>query len=106
MIVGPIASDLLTDSARFATRHIGPSDADVDKMLAALGFGSLDDALASGIFEAVDLMVPHHLHEQLATTSFAAGKHVLLEKPIATNGSPRSLASLAWSPASTPKPPE
>ncbi|MGZ8764528.1 MAG: Gfo/Idh/MocA family protein [Acidimicrobiia bacterium] len=46
-------------------------------------FSSLDDALASDTFDAVDLMVPHHLHEQLATASFAAGKHVLLEKPMA-----------------------
>ena len=28
-------------------------------------FVSLDDALASGDFDAVDLMVPHHLHEAL-----------------------------------------
>jgi len=34
----------LTDPASFAGRHIGPSDADVDKMLAALGYASLDDA--------------------------------------------------------------
>lgn len=49
----------------------------------AIVFGSLDDALASDTFDAVDLMVPHHLHEQLATAAFAAGKHVLLEKPMA-----------------------
>ena len=28
-------------------------------------------------------MVPHDLHEELATRAFAAGKHVLLEKPMA-----------------------
>ena len=27
----------------FASRHIGPDDGDVERMLAALGFGSLDD---------------------------------------------------------------
>ena len=31
----------------------------------------------------VDIMLPHHLHEQAAVMAFAAGKHVLLEKPMA-----------------------
>ena len=28
-------------------------------------------------------MVPHHLHEPVATTVLSAGKHLLLEKPLA-----------------------
>jgi len=47
-------------------------------------FTSLADGLADGDFEAVDLMLPHHLHEEVAVAAFAAGKHVLLEKPMAT----------------------
>src|SRR5262249_39945927 len=47
-------------------------------------FTSLSDGLAEGDFEAVDLMLPHHLHEEVAVAAFAAGKHVLLEKPMAT----------------------
>ena len=50
----------------------------------ARAFTSLDEALARADFEAVDLMLPHHLHEEMAVRSFAAGKHVLLEKPLAT----------------------
>lgn len=46
-------------------------------------FASLDDALAGGDFDAVDLMLPHDLHEAAAVASFRAGKHVVLEKPIA-----------------------
>jgi UDP-N-acetyl-2-amino-2-deoxyglucuronate dehydrogenase len=46
-------------------------------------FGSLDEALAQGDFDAVDLMLPHDLHEAAAIQCFAAGKHVLLEKPMA-----------------------
>ena len=45
--------DLLTDPVSFAGRHIGPSDADVDKMLAALGYGSLDDLAAAAVPAAI-----------------------------------------------------
>ena len=51
----------------------------------ARAFTSLDDAIAAGGFAAVDLMLPHHLHEAAAVRCFAAGKHVLLEKPLATD---------------------
>lgn len=50
----------------------------------ATAFASLDEALAHGDFDAVDIMVPHYLHEEMALAAFAAGKHVLLEKPMAT----------------------
>ena len=46
-------------------------------------FFSLEDALDAGTFEAVLIMVPHGFHEQLAVTAIRAGKHVLLEKPMA-----------------------
>jgi predicted dehydrogenase len=46
-------------------------------------FGSLEDALRAGGFDAVDVMVPHHLHESVATEALGAGLHVLLEKPLA-----------------------
>jgi glycine dehydrogenase len=43
----------LTDPFSFAGRHIGPSDADVDKMLAALGYASLDDLAAAAVPAAI-----------------------------------------------------
>ena len=49
----------------------------------AAAFTSLADALAEGDFDAVDLMLPHDLHEEYAAETFAAGKHLVLEKPIA-----------------------
>ena len=48
----------------------------------ARAYASLDAALAEGEFAAVDIMLPHHLHEAAAVSAFAAGKHVLLEKPM------------------------
>lgn len=59
-----------------------------DAMAARTGgqsFYSLEDALARGDFDAVDIMLPHNQHEAAATQSFAAGKHVLLEKPMSTD---------------------
>ncbi len=53
------------------------------KRTGATPYTSLADGLAQGDFDAVDLMLPHHLHEDVALESFAAGKHVLLEKPMA-----------------------
>jgi UDP-N-acetyl-2-amino-2-deoxyglucuronate dehydrogenase len=47
-------------------------------------FTSLEAALAEGDFDAVDIMLPHHLHEAAAMLAFEAGKHVMLEKPMAT----------------------
>ncbi|MSO38116.1 MAG: Gfo/Idh/MocA family oxidoreductase [Acidimicrobiia bacterium] len=49
----------------------------------ALAFTDLSAALASDTFDAVDLMLPHHLHEEVATECLNAGMHVLLEKPMA-----------------------
>ncbi len=51
----------------------------------APGFADLGDALdrAGDRFDAVDVMVPHDLHEAIAVEAIRAGKHVLLEKPMA-----------------------
>lgn len=46
---------------------------------------TLFDALAMGDIDAVDIMLPHHEHEGAALQAFAAGKHVMLEKPMSTS---------------------
>ncbi|MEY2403789.1 MAG: glycine dehydrogenase [Acidimicrobiaceae bacterium] len=43
----------MTEPIAFAARHIGPSNADVDKMLATLGYGSLDDLAAAAVPAAI-----------------------------------------------------
>jgi UDP-N-acetyl-2-amino-2-deoxyglucuronate dehydrogenase len=50
----------------------------------ATAFASLDQALEDVAFDAVDVMLPHHLHEDAALAVLAAGRHLLLEKPLAT----------------------
>lgn len=59
------------------------SAASMSERTGATAFASLGDALTDGEFDAVDIMLPHDLHEQASLESFAAGKHVCLEKPMA-----------------------
>lgn len=46
-------------------------------------FETMAEAAAAADFDAVDIMVPHDLHESLTEQALELGKHVLLEKPIA-----------------------
>ena len=49
------------------------------------GFASLDEALAWGKFDAVTNVTPDAAHHATTLPLLAAGKHVLCEKPLATN---------------------
>lgn len=44
---------------------------------------SLQELLAADGVQAVSVCVPHNLHREVALAAIAAGKHVLLEKPMA-----------------------
>lgn len=46
-------------------------------------YTSVDDLLEDGDFDAVDICLPHDLHAQVAIAAAEAGKHVLVEKPMA-----------------------
>ena len=60
-----------------------PSAQALAERTGATPYGSFREALAAGRFDAVDIMLPHDLHETFAAQAFAAGKHVVLEKPMA-----------------------
>jgi predicted dehydrogenase len=47
--------------------------------------GSVQDLLASHEVDAVLISTPHHLHAPLAIQAAEAGKHVVVEKPMATS---------------------
>jgi predicted dehydrogenase len=64
------------DDARAASaaRHTG-----------ARAYRTLAEALAVERVDAVDVRVPHHLHTQVALEAIGLGRHVLVEKPLATS---------------------
>jgi predicted dehydrogenase len=69
------------------TACVDPDAARAEALAAKTGarpYRALADALAHEVVDAVAIMVPHHLHEALATEAFRAGRHVLLEKPMAS----------------------
>ncbi len=49
------------------------------------GFSSVDEALIWGQFDAVSNVTPDGIHHRTTLPLLAAGKHVLCEKPLATN---------------------
>lgn len=58
---------------------------DMSKALGVAYFASYEELLKSADVEAVLLSTPHHLHCPMTLAAAAAGKHVLVEKPIANN---------------------
>ena len=47
-------------------------------------YTDVDDLLQDGDFEAVSIVTPDHLHADIAVKCARAGKHMLIEKPLAT----------------------
>ena len=48
-------------------------------------FADYHELLACDGVDAVAIVTPDHVHREIAVAAFEAGKHVLLEKPMATN---------------------
>lgn len=59
------------------------------------GFASLDEALAWGEFDAVSNVTPDGAHYPTTMPLLAAGKHVLCEKPLATNAAHAETMAMA-----------
>jgi predicted dehydrogenase len=67
-----------------AGRDRGRSSAIAQRYGAELVFEGYQALIESGEIDAVLVLAPDALHEQIALESFAAGLHVLCEKPLAT----------------------
>lgn len=61
----------------------GERAATVGSELGARPYNNFGELFASGEVDAVDIMLPHHLHEQTVASALQAGLHVLVEKPAA-----------------------
>jgi predicted dehydrogenase len=63
----------------------GRAAALAEEVEAAGVFSSYERVLSDPAIDAVDLCLPHHLHSGATLSAFEAGKHVLLEKPLANS---------------------
>ena len=57
---------------------------DMASKLGTTVFSSYEEVLASRSVDAVLMSTPHHVHRSMTIDAAAAGKHVLVEKPLAT----------------------
>ena len=71
----------------FASRDLSRAQEYSDKLGGAGAFGSYETAAADQRVDAMYLCTPHYLHLEHVRLAAQAGKHILVEKPIA-----RSLA--------------
>lgn len=67
----------------FASRDLARAQDYTSRFGGRDAFGSYEQAVADPRVEAVYVCTPHHLHREHASLAFRAGKHVLVEKPIA-----------------------
>ena len=78
-----IQGELADIDLYFASRDAGRAAAFSAEFNGAGSFGSYESAVADGRVEAVYVCTPHHLHLEHARLAANAGKHILLEKPLA-----------------------
>ena len=79
-----------------AGRDRGRTRAIAERYGAELVYEGYNELIESGEVDAVFVLAPDDLHEQIALESFAAGIHVLCEKPLApTAAAARRMADAA-----------
>ncbi len=84
-LVQAVRSSPNCDLAAVASRNIEQAHAWAAARHVPLTFGSYDAMLASDQVDAVYIPLPNALHKEWAILAAQAGKHVLCEKPLATN---------------------
>ncbi len=67
----------------FASRDLGRAKAFAEAYSGSGAFGSYEEAAADPRAQAMYICTPHHLHREHTVMAARAGKHVLVEKPIA-----------------------
>jgi predicted dehydrogenase len=91
--LGAVAKDHINGFERMGVPITAVCDVDpalVERVGADLGartFVDYRDLLNSGEVDAVDILLPHHLHEEVAHAAIASKLHVLIEKPAARSSS-------------------
>lgn len=74
----------LAEPVAICDRDVDRARALADKYGIPSVYGSVEEMLEAGGFDAVSIVTPDHLHADIAVACAAAGKHLLIEKPLAT----------------------
>ena len=72
------------DVVRIASRTMEAARAAADEFEIPAASDDFGDVIADEAVDVVDISLPPHLQREVAEAAFAAGKHVLIQKPMAT----------------------
>ncbi len=98
--IGPVHVEALRRLGVAVTGILGVDEAESESAAAQLGlphaYASFDEVLADEAVDSVHVATPNRLHFEMARQALQAGKHVLVEKPLAMNsGQSSELVELA-----------
>jgi predicted dehydrogenase len=74
-----------TVSAVCSRRQHDPAELEATYGLPLRAYTSFEDLLADDEIDVIDICTPNHLHAQQAIAAARAGKHLIIEKPVATS---------------------